>query len=252
MIESPLLKALPGLAHGFFTRQGGVSGGLYAGLNCGFGSGDDEQAVAQNREHVRQALGADALVTAYQVHSATVHRVTRAWPREQTPQGDAMVTDVSGIALGILTADCAPILFADAEAGVIGAAHAGWKGAFLGVAAATVEAMQALGARRERIAAAVGPCLALESFEVGPEFIDRFTAQAPEWARYFETRAGWAKPHFDLGAFVADRLQAAGVNQPASMAIDTYADEDRFFSYRRSCHRGEPDYGRQISAIMLR
>jgi YfiH family protein len=251
MIESPLLKALPGVAHGFFTRQGGVSDGLYAGLNCGFGSGDDRQAVAQNRERVRRTLGADALITAYQVHSATVHRVTKAWPPEEAPEGDAMVTNVPGIALGILTADCAPILFADAQAGVIGAAHAGWKGAFLGIAAATVEAMEALGAERGRITAAIGPSLALTSFEVGPEFVDRFTAEAPEWARYFEIRDGWAKPHFDLAAFVADRLREAGINQFASMAIDTYADEERFFSYRRTCHRGEPDYGRQISAIVL-
>jgi len=252
MIESPALKALPGVSHGFFTREGGASTGLYAGLNCGFGSGDERANVARNRAHVRQMLEADALITAYQVHSATVHRVTRPWPPGEAPEGDAMVTDVPGIALGILTADCAPILLADRQAGVIGAAHAGWKGAFLGIAAATVAAMEGLGARRERITAAVGPCLALESFEVGKEFVDRFTDRDPAWADYFETRNGWPKPHFDLAAFVIDRLREAGINQPASTAVDTYADEIRFFSYRRTCHRGEPDYGRQISAIVLR
>src|SRR5690606_8894233 len=198
----PHLTALPGVAHGFFTREGGVSTGLYAGLNCGFGSNDQQDDVAENRERVRTALGARSLVTVHQVHSATVHRVTAPWTPETAPKGDAMVTDVPGVALGILTADCAPILFADAEARIIGAAHAGWMGAFLGVASHTVEAMEKLGARASRITAAIGPNLALDSFEVGPEFVDRFEEKDPAWTRYFSSRSGWAKPHFDLAAFV--------------------------------------------------
>jgi len=256
VITIDALSALPGLAHGFFPRTGGVSEGIFASRNCGFGSGDRRDAVAENRDRCRRDLGpAETLVTVHQVHSPNVVTVTAAWTPETAPQADAMVTDRPGLALGILTADCAPILFADAEAGVIGAAHAGWKGALGGVTDATIAAMRALGAVPERIAAAVGPCIGPDGYEVGPEFRDRFLAEDPDSARFFRTPARTngttPRPHFDLPGYVAQRLRRAGLRDVTVTGLDTLAREDQFFSYRRTTLRKEADYGRQISAILL-
>ena len=251
MLTSARLTGLTGIAHGFFTREGGVSTGLYAGLNCGFGSGDERAAVAENRARVIKALGASDLMTVHQIHSPHVVTVTSLPPPSPPPEADAIVTNVAGLAIGVLTADCAPVLMADAQAGVIAAAHAGWKGALLGVVQNTVAAMAELGAVPDRIRAAVGPALMRDSFEVGPEFVERFIAEDADYARYFHERADWTKPHFDLLDFVADRLREAGIKDIDSMAIDTYPDVGRFFSYRRSCHRREADYGRQIAAIAM-
>ncbi|MGK9168113.1 peptidoglycan editing factor PgeF [Inquilinus limosus] len=256
MITVDALSALPGIGHGFFPRTGGVSEGIFASRNCGFGSGDRREAVTENRDRCRRELGpAEALLTVHQVHSPRVATVTGPWTPETAPQADAMVTDRPGLALGILTADCAPILFADAEAGVVGAAHAGWKGALSGVIEATIEAMRALGAVPERITAAIGPCIGPGSYEVGPEFRDRFLAEDPDSARFFHSPAAGngaeARPHFDLPGYVAERLRRAGLRQVAVSGLDTLAREDLFFSYRRTTLRKEPDYGRQISAILL-
>jgi len=226
-----------GVRHGFFGRTGGVSSGIYASLNCGPGSGDDRASVTENRRRVSQAMRGAKLLTLYQIHSAEAVVVTEPW--EQGPQADALATDVPGLALGILTADCAPVLFADVEAGVIGAAHAGWKGAVGGVTDSAIAAMERLGARRERIAAAIGPCICQANYETGPEFRERFDA------RFFAGR------HFDLEAYVAERLAKAGIANVERIAACTYAREDDFFSFRRATHRGENDYGRQVSAIVL-
>jgi YfiH family protein len=246
ILRSP---ALGDVTHGFFGRQGGVSTGVYGSLNCGPGSGDDKAHVAENRRRVRAALCAAALNTLYQIHSSTVVTVTEPW--EQGPQGDAMVTATPGIALGILTADCAPVLFADAQAKVIGAAHAGWKGAIGGVLANTVAAMEALGAHRANIVAAVGPCISQANYEVGPEFEARFTAEDTRNAQYFVPSDRAAHLRFDLEGFVANRLRAAGVDRIERLAACTYARPADFFSFRRATHRGETDYGREISAIVL-
>lgn len=251
MIESTDLKGQTGITHGFFTRDGGVSSGIYAGLNCGFGSDDVRADVAENRRRVAEKLGAPTLLTAYQIHSPDVVTVTTPWTPQTAPKADAMATNVPGIALGILTADCAPILLADAQAGVIGAAHAGWKGALLGVGTSVVDAMVALGAQKSRIHAAIGPCLALENFEVGPEFVDSFLEKDPSFDVFFSQKAEWPKPHFDLLAFVVQRLRDTGIDHIDPIAVDTYADTESFFSYRRTCHAQEPDYGRQIAAISL-
>ncbi|HWA90398.1 MAG TPA: peptidoglycan editing factor PgeF [Rhizomicrobium sp.] len=234
------LSRRSGLAHGFFGRAGGVSQGVYASLNCGPGSRDDPAAVAENRARCVKALAPGArLVSLAQIHSATVHTVDAGWDFAARPDGDAMVTALCGVMLGILTADCVPVLFADSEAGVIGAAHAGWKGALGGVTDAAIAAMEGLGAKRSRIAAAIGPCISQANYETGPEFRARFDA------RYFDGR------QFDLEAYVADRLASAGIATVARLSTCTYAREDEFFSYRRATHRGEKDYGRQISAIVL-
>lgn len=236
--------------HGFFGREGGVSGGIYAGLNCGTGSYDNKLAVAENRRRVAAAMGMkpENLTTVHQVHSPNVV-VVNATITGNPPQADAMVTDVPGVLLGILTADCAPVLFADHNAGVVGAAHAGWGGAYGGVLENTVMAMEKLGADRARIRAVVGPCIAQASYEVGPEFIDRFSAD--DRAQYFirSDRAGHYR--FDLPAYAIGRLRGAGLQRIAVLAMDTYTEADYFFSYRRATHHGEPDYGRQISVIGL-
>ena len=245
--RSPLLATT---RHGFLGRRGGVSTGIYAGLNVGLGSGDDPQAVAENRRRAVEAVAPGArLVTVYQVHGATV-AVADAWPDDARPHADALVADRPGLALGILTADCAPILFADPEAGVIGAAHAGWKGALSGVAEATVAAMERLGADRSRIAAAIGPCIARASYEVDDAFRARVRLADPEHDRFF-TDGAPGHPRFDLEGFVASRLRAAGVTRVQATGLDTYADEARFYSFRRSTHRREPGYGRQLSLIAL-
>src|SRR5690606_162891 len=237
--------------HGFFTRAGGVSEGIYRGLNAGVGSDDAGDKVAENRAGVAAWMGVapDRLVTLYQVHSpdALVVREAFGTPR---PKADAMVTDRPGLALGVLAADCGPVLYADGEAGVIGAAHAGWKGALTGVLEATIDAMERLGARRERIAAVLGPSIGPENYEVGPEFVQRFIEADPANEDYFAPSPQAGHAMFDLNRYTVDRLLRAGV---AASAIGrcTYADEANFFSYRRATHRKEPDYGRQISAIVL-
>jgi len=242
----------PGVAHGFFGRRGGVSTGLYASLNCGPGSSDDRASVMENRARAKAALSPGAtLVTLYQIHSAEAVTVTAPWEIPANPKGDAMVTDKSGIALGILTADCAPVLLADARAHVIGAAHAGWNGALSGVTDSVVTAMERLGARRERISAAVGPCISRASYEVGPEFKPRFTSADPASKRFFERSKRESHWQFDLPAYVAHRLRQSGVGVVETIAACTYAGEADFFSYRRTTHRKEPDYGRQLSAIVL-
>ena len=243
--------AAPRIAHAFFGRDGGVSEGIYAGLNCGAGSNDNPAHVAENRTRVTARLGAQAqLCTLYQIHSADV--VTLHEPTQGKIQADAMVTAMPGLALGILTADCAPVLFADAEAGVIGAAHAGWKGAVGGVLANTVQAMLHLGARKSRMTACIGPCIAQASYEVGPDLIEAVTRAHPTAKQYFQptTRRGYAL--FDLQGFVEAQLHAAGLQDITRVAMDTYANEAQFFSFRRTTHRGELDYGRQISCIALR
>ncbi|WCM26774.1 peptidoglycan editing factor PgeF [Sphingomonas sp. QA11] len=249
MSEVDIIRArtLDGVPHGFLGRRGGVSTGNYAGLNVGIGSDDDAGAVAENRRLATEAvLPGTRLLTLYQTHSADVVRALTAF--NDRPPGDALVTDRPGLALGILTADCAPVLFADREAGVVGAAHAGWKGAIGGVTDSAIAAMEKLGARRDRIAAAIGPCIARSSYEVDDGFARRFDADDPANERFFAP----GKPghhQFDLEAYVAHRLAKAGLARIEMLGLDTYADEDRFFSFRRATHRGEPGYGRQISII---
>ena len=237
--------------HGFFTRRGGASSGIYAGLNCGPGSLDQREAVALNRGRVAEAMQVppDRLLSLHQVHSADV--VTAGpdgW--SERPRADAAVSAAPGVALGVLTADCAPVLLADPEAGVVGAAHAGWKGALDGVIEATVEAMLALGASRGAIRAAVGPTISQASYEVGQEFFERFTDEDVGYARFFANGAA-GRYLFDLPGFVLDRLRSTGVGETAWIGACTYREPERFFSYRRTIHRGEPDYGRLISAIAL-
>jgi hypothetical protein len=252
--------ALSGVAHGFFGRTGGVSTGIYESLNCGPGSGDERSAVIENRKRVALALGTDvSLVNAGQIHGTQTVTVTQAWPLGKTPAddpkfiplGDALVTATPGIALGILTADCAPVLLADTHAGVIGAAHAGWKGALGGVIESVLTAMETLGADRARIAAAVGPCIAQVSYEVGVEFRDRFTAAESVNARHFVPSDKPDHFRFDLENYVVHRLGAAGVENVDALRTDTYAGSADFFSFRRNTHRREANYGRQISAIAL-
>jgi polyphenol oxidase len=237
--------------HGFLGRRGGMSVGEMAGLNVGYGSSDDREAIDGNRRLAVAALlpGAE-LATVHQVHSAQTVAAYQAWPQGERPRADAMVTDRPNLLLGILTADCAPVLFADHNAVVVGAAHAGWRGALAGVTDATIEAMEVLGARRENIHAAVGPCIGQPSYEVDEAFRARFTHADPDNARFFAPSDG-GKPHFDLEAYVVHRLIAAGIDEIEALNLDTYADADRFYSYRRSTHRGESDYGRQLSAIAI-
>lgn len=251
-ITSPDLAAEPGIRHAFFTRQGGVSTGIYASLNGGLGSSDDPAAIAENRARMARhlAVAPENLVSLYQVHSAEVAVVGGPWQGER-PKADAMVTTAPGVALGVSSADCGPILFADAEAGVIGAAHSGWKGAFTGIVASTVTAMEKLGARRERILAVLGPTISARAYEVGPEFVERFKSGNPTYARFFTASERAAHAMFDLPAFIALRAQEAGIGRFVDLALCTYGDEERFFSYRRTTHRAEPDYGRLISAITL-
>src|SRR3984893_16946163 len=237
--------SVPSIAHGFFGRRGGVSKGIYESLNCGPGSNDSRDNVMENRARASAALSPDAaLVTLYQVHSAEAVIVTAPWPIPENPKADAMATDRPGIALGILTADCAPILLADPKSRIIGAAHAGWNGALAGVVESVLAAMGRLGAKPERIRAAIGPCISQKAYEVGPEFQPRFVSADANKACFFARppRAGhW---QFDLPAYVAQRLKGAGVESVESLDACTYEREDAFFSYRRTTHRKEPDYGR--------
>ena len=240
-----------GVPHGFLGRKGGASEGVCAGLNVGWGSDDDRLAIAENRRRAVAAVAPGAaLVTVHQVHSPDAIVATAPWPDDARPHADALVTDRPGLALGILTADCAPLLLADEKAGVIGAAHAGWKGAFTGVIEATLAAMEGLGADRARIAAAIGPAIARRSYEVDEDFLRRFAESDPANDRFFSPgREGHHQ--FDLEGYVAARLAAAGVTRVEALGLDTYSDADRFFSYRRATHRGEATYGRQISLIAL-
>ena len=247
--------SLDGLPHGFFDRAGGVSEGVVAGLNCGLGSGDEPAHVAENRRRALAAvLPSGRLVGVYQVHGADAVTVVQPWGDAARPHADALVTARPGVVLGILTADCAPVLLADAAAGVVGAAHAGWKGALAGVTDAAIVAMEGLGARRDRIVAAIGPTIARASFEVGDDLVARFLADDGGNGRFVSAGPG-GRPHFDLEAYVAHRLAAAGVRRVEALGLDTYATRlsggDRFYSYRRATHRGEPEYGRQIALIAL-
>jgi YfiH family protein len=240
--------ALDAVPHGFFGRQGGVSTGAMTSLNCGWGSGDDLALIVENRRRAAEAVLAGArIVSPHQIHSADVVEAGE-WPDDDRPHADAVVTDRPGILLGILTADCAPVLFADPGAGVAAAAHAGWKGALAGVTDRTIEAMERLGARRERIAAAVGPCIAQRSYEVDFRFPEPFLAADPKAERFFSEGPS-GKPHFDLESYVLARLAAAGLRQVEALGQDTYGQADLFYSYRRATHLGEPSYGRQISLI---
>lgn len=257
---SPLLAAVPGLRHAFFSRDGGVSQGIYAGLNGGLGSQDDPADIAENRRRMAEAIGVSPahFLTVYQIHSPDVAIAdanwdatwNATWDASSRPRADAIVTAIPGLAIGVTAADCGPVLFADPKARIIGAAHAGWKGALTGVLEATIDAMEKCGAGRADIVAAIGPLIRQPSYEVGAEFVDRFTQADAGYAAFFiaSTRAGHAM--FDLGGFIRMRLQCAGIGLIDDTGIDTYPDE-RFFSYRRSVHRGEQDYGRHIHAIVL-
>ena len=250
-VESLRSRALEGVPHGFLGRRGGVSGGVCAGLNVGLGSADDRGSILENRRRAVAAVAPQAkLVTLHQVHSPDAIYVAAPYPDDGRPRADAMVADRPGLALGILTADCAPVLLADREAGVVAAAHAGWKGALGGVIESTVAEMERRGASRARIAAAVGPCIARRSYEVDDGFLRRFAESDPEHERFF-TLGREGHHQFDLEGFVLSRLAAAGLTRIEALGEDTYSQPERFFSYRRATHRGEADYGRQISLIGL-
>jgi len=246
------LKSVSRIAHGFFGRTGGVSKGIYDSLNCGPGSSDDRDNVIENRRRASEALAPDmALVTLHQIHSANAIRVSVPWPMASALPADAMATNLPGIALGILAADCAPVLLADGEAGVIAAAHAGWKGARAGVVEAAIAEMEALGAHRERVIAAIGPCISQANYEVGREFHAVFVDESLNGERFFERGLRESHYQFDLESYVARRLSDAGVARIERLSICTYANEAEFFSFRRNTHRGEKDYVRQLSAIDL-
>jgi YfiH family protein len=245
--------AFPNIRHAFFTRDGGVSSGIYESLNGGIGSKDAPENVRENRARMAAALGVAPthLVSCFQIHSPDVIVATEPWTRENSPRADAIVTRVSGLAVGVGTADCGPVLFADGAAGVVGAAHAGWKGAFTGVLEATIAAMEKIGAARTRIAAAIGPLIRQPSYEVGAEFAHRFKDADAANEKFFipSTRENHAM--FDLPGFIKSRLERAGIAHIEDLGLCTYADPVRFFSYRRTVHRGEPDYGRHVNAIAL-
>jgi YfiH family protein len=253
VVQASALSALPGIRHAFFTRHGGVSEGIYASLNGGVGSDDAPERVRENRVRMAAMLGAspDRFLTAYQIHSPDVIVAENPWPAEARPRADAIVTRAPGLAIGISTADCGPVLLADAQARVIGAAHAGWRGALTGVLESALAAMEQLGAQRRRIVAALGPMIGQNNYEVGADLVEKFTAAAPDNARFFAPSGRNGHAYFDLPGYIAARLQRAGVAQVENVALCTYADPDRFYSYRRTTHRGEPDYGRHISAIVL-
>lgn len=252
MLASSLLAAVPRLRHAFFTREGGVSDGIYQSLNGGVGSRDNPAHVSENRARMAAAIGVapQRFLTAYQVHSPDVAIAEEPWQGDARPRADAIVTRTPGLAIGITTADCGPVLFADPRAGVIGAAHAGWKGALTGVLESTVSAMETLGAERNGIVAAIGPLIRQPSYEVGAEFVERFTATDADYARFFAPSVRDGHAMFDLAGFIRARLEQAGVLMIDDLGDDTYSDA-RFFSYRRSVHRQEPDYGRHVHAIAL-
>ena len=245
--------ALPGIRHAFFTREGGVSGGAYRSLNGGIGSHDSAAHVLENRSRMAAALGVlpSRFLTAYQIHSPQVVVAEQAWMSEARPRADAIVTRTPALAIGVTTADCGPILFADPQARVIGVAHAGWRGALGGVAEATVAAMEQLGATRGQIRAALGPMIRQPNYEVGPDLIDRFAAEDPTSKPFFASAARAGHAQFDLGGYIASRLRRAGVPQVEDVGLCTYADPSLFYSYRRATHRAEDDYGRHVNAIVL-
>ena len=253
MLQAPSLSRLERVRHGFFTRAGGVSQGIYASLNGGVGSSDAPDKVAENRARMAAALGVtpESLITPYQIHSPDVAVAFEPWTPDHRPRADAVVTRTPRLAIGVSTADCGPLLFADAEAGVIGAAHAGWRGALTGVIEATVAAMERLGADRARIAAALGPTISQANYEVGPEFVARFTAADADNTRFFAASPHAGHAMFDLTGYIATCVQRAGIVKFEDLGLCTYADPERFYSFRRSTHRREPDYGRHINAIAL-
>ena len=253
MLEAASLSALPGIRHGFFTRQGGVSDGIYASLNAGVGSNDAPERVAENRARMAQSLGVapDRFLTCYQIHSPDAVVAEAPWTAAERPRADAIVTRTPNLAIGISTADCGPVLFADPSARVIGAAHAGWRGALTGVIEATVAAMEALGAQRRKIVAATGPMIRQPHYEVGQDFMDRFVAMEPNNVRFFSAAGRPEHALFDLPGYVVSRLQRAKIEQIEDLGLCTYADPARFYSYRRATHRSEPDYGRHVNAIVL-
>jgi len=252
-IEAGSLAALEGIRHAFFTRAGGVSDGIYQSLNGGIGSRDAPANVAENRARMAATLeiAPERFITAYQIHSPDVVTVEAPWRRGARPRADAIVTRTRGLAIGVTTADCGPVLFADAVAGVIGAAHAGWRGAFGGVLEATIAAMERGGGERTRIVAALGPMIRQESYEVGPEFVARFEAADAAHAGFFKPSARAGHALFDLAGFIAARLRNAGIAHIEDVGRCTYAEPRDFFSYRGSTHRGEDDYGRHVNAIAL-
>lgn len=252
-VTCPLMTRQPGIRHGFFTRKGGVSAGLFSSLNCGYGSGDDVAIVTENRSRAAASFGLeeDALCTAYQIHSARAEILDHPWAWRDAPEADALVTARPGIILGILTADCVPVLFADCARRIIGAAHAGWKGAIGGVLEATLDAMISLGADRRDMVASIGPAIGQPSYEVSAEFLERFLKETPENEPYFASSLKDGHYLFDLKAYVQNRLAKSGISQLHILPYDTCAQEELFFSYRRSCLSGEPAYGRQVSAITL-
>jgi YfiH family protein len=253
MLHAPSLSKLPGIRHGFFTREGGVSGGLYESLNGGVGSEDAPDKVAENRARMAASLGvaADRFLTCYQIHSPQVVVAETPWPASDRPRADAIVTRVADLAIGVSTADCGPVLMADAEARVIGAAHAGWRGALTGVIEATVAEMEKLGAQRKRIVAAAGPMIRQPNYEVGQDLMDRFVAIEPNTVRFFKKGARPGHSMFDLAGYIGSRLRRAKVEQFEDLGHCTYADAAQFYSYRRATHRAEADYGRHINAIAL-
>jgi hypothetical protein len=253
MLQSALFGKLTGIRHGFFTRSGGVSPGVYTSLNGGVGSKDAPANVTENRARMAAALGVapDHLLTPYQIHSPEVVVAEKPWTKENRPRADAIVTRTPRLAIGVSTADCGPLLLADAQARVIGAAHAGWRGAFTGVIEAVIAAMEKLGADRSRIAAALGPTIRQPNYEVGPEFVERFMAASKNNERFFAPSERAGHTMFDLTGYIAERVQRAGIAHFEDLGLCTFAEPERFFSYRRATKLGEPDYGRHINAIAL-
>jgi polyphenol oxidase len=255
-VEARNLSLSTRVRHGFFTRNGGVSTGVYASLNCGWGSDDHKNSVSENRNMVGRYLGSDeklggGVVTLYQEHGTAALHVSKQPLRDSLPRADAVISNTPGLVIGVLTADCAPVLLADVEAGIVGAAHAGWRGAIDDVLGSAVREMERLGARREKIAAAIGPCISQTAYEVGPEFEAAFVERDLKFGSFFTRENPQSRPHFDLPGFVAMRLREAGVGSIEDVRLCTCENESLFFSYRRKTHRGEADYGRQISAIVV-
>jgi polyphenol oxidase len=252
MLQAKNLSALGGIRHAFFTREGGVSEGVYASLNAGVGSNDDPAKVVENRARMAKAVGVtpERFLTAYQIHSPDVVVAEAPWPADARPRADAIVTRVPGLAVGVSTADCGPVLFADPQARVIGAAHAGWRGALAGVLEAAIGAMERLGAERGRLVAAIGPMISQRNYEVGNDLVEQFTRADADNARFFAAgRPGHAQ--FDLPGFIAARLAGAGIGRVEDLGVCTYGDPRLFYSFRRTTHRAEPDYGRHVNAIAL-